>query len=247
MMPNALQAIYFEKYPALVARLRENNGDSAAFEQAVGGDFITVGYLEACLLRSLGLGPKDLVIDVGCGSGRLTTQLATLRELRYVGTDIVGDLLEQARKLACRPDWRFELTDGLAIPCEDDSADFVCFFSVLTHLSHEDAYRYLREATRVVRPGGRIVFSFLEFAIFSHWDIFEASVDRGSVGDHHNRFIEKTAIDAWRHRLGLNLDAIFDGDKPHIPIDRELVWHDGRVIRDLGALGQSVAVVSKPK
>jgi SAM-dependent methyltransferase len=236
-----------EKYNELVAQLRSNFGDETAFEAAVGGDFVTVGSLEFALLRSLRLSATDLVIDVGCGSGRLAIQLAPLSSLRYIGTDIVPELLEQARKIAKREDWRFEVTDGLEIPCEDGVADFVCFFSVFTHISHEDCFRYLREAKRVLRPGGRIVFSFLEFYMFSHWPIFEASVDHGHTYDHHNQFIERTAIDAWRSRLGLNLDLIADGDKPHIPIDVDLRWHDGRVMKDYGALGQSVAVVSKPR
>jgi ubiquinone/menaquinone biosynthesis C-methylase UbiE len=191
-----------EKYNELVAQLRSNFGDEAAFEAAVGGDFVTVGSLEFALLRSLKLSATDLVIDVGCGSGRLAIQLAPLSSLRYVGTDIVPELLEQARNIAKREDWRFEVTDGLEIPCEDGVADFVCFFSVFTHISHEDCFRYMREAKRVLRPGGRIVFSFLEFYMFSHWPIFEASVDYEHTYDHHNQFIERTAIDAWRSRLG---------------------------------------------
>jgi SAM-dependent methyltransferase len=246
-MPITTPKSNIERYNELVARLRSNLGDADAFEAAVGGDFIAVGSLEFALLRSLGLAPADFVVDVGCGSGRLAVQLAAFAELRYVGTDIVPDLLAQARKISGRGDWRFELTNGIEIPCGDAVADFVCFFSVFTHISHEDCFRYLREAKRVLKPGGRIVFSFLEFYIFSHWPIFEASVDRGQIYDHHNQFIERTAIDAWRSRLGLNLDAICDGDKPHIPIDLEVKWHDGRVMKDFGALGQSVAVVSKPK
>jgi SAM-dependent methyltransferase len=236
-----------EKYNELVARLRSTYGDEAAFEAAVGGDFFTVGCLEFALLRSLGLAPADRVVDVGCGSGRLAVQLSELAELEYLGTDVVPELVDQARRITGRPDWRFEVTNGIEIPCADAVADYVCFFSVFTHLSHEDCFRYLREAKRVLKPGGRIVFSFLEFHIFSHWPVFEASVDNSQPFDHHNQFIERTAIDAWRFRLGLNLDLIADGDKPHIPIDQELTWHDGRVVRDYGALGQSVAVVSKPK
>jgi precorrin-6B methylase 2 len=104
-----------EKYNGLVAELRSNLGDEAAFEAAVGGDFVTVGSLEFALLRSLGLSPTDLVIDVGCGSGRLALQLAPLPNLRYLGTEIVPALLEHARKVSGRGDWRFEITDGLHI------------------------------------------------------------------------------------------------------------------------------------
>ena len=35
----------------------------------------------------------------------------------------------------------------------------VCAFSVFTHMEHEDTYLYLKEALRIVRPGGKFVFS----------------------------------------------------------------------------------------
>lgn len=232
-------------YPAIVARLREAITGDAALEAAVGGDFITVGKLELALLKSLGLGEKDYVIDVGCGSGRLALPLSLFPSLRYLGTDIVPDLLDHARRVSARPDWSFVRTDGIRIPAENDSADWVCFFSVFTHLTHEDSFRYLREAKRVLKPGGKIVFSFLEFYIYSHWAVFELSVEKGSIGDHLNQFMGRDAIQSFAHHLKLDVASIFSGDTPHIPIQEDLVWHDGRVMSGLGNLGQSVAVLVK--
>jgi hypothetical protein len=37
----------------------------------------------------------------------------------------------------------------------------VCAFSVINHMEHEDAFLYLKEALRIVRRGGRFVFSCL--------------------------------------------------------------------------------------
>jgi len=234
-------------YPSIVARLRDTIAGDKALEAAVGGDFITVGKLEAALLNQLGLGSGHQLVDVGCGSGRLALQLATSARLNYLGTDIVQDLLDHARKLCARPDWRFEISDGISIPLESDRADFVCFFSVFTHLTHEDSFRYLREAKRVLRPGGKIVFSFLEFFIYSHWTVFELSVEKGALGDHLNQFIGRDGIQAWAHHLGLIVEALYDGDKPHIPIREPLVWQNGRTMTEMGELGQSVAVFRKPQ
>jgi SAM-dependent methyltransferase len=232
-------------YPALVARLRGAIQGDAALEAAVGGDFVTVGKLEFALLQGLGLNPGQMVVDVGCGSGRLALHLSAVPGLRYLGTDIVEDLLAHAVKLSRRADWAFVRTDGVEIPCADNSADFVCFFSVLTHLTHEDSFRYLREARRVLKPGGRIVFSFLEFHIYSHWAVFDLSLNQGGPGDHLNQFISRDGIEAWAHHLGLAVEQIHDGDKPHIEINEDLTWHDGRVMSGRGSLGQSVAVLVK--
>lgn len=239
------EANSLKTYPEWVAGLRKNIDGDAALEAAVGGDFLTVGRLEFALLRELGLHDSHSVVDIGCGSGRLAVQLSALPGLCYVGVDVVPDLLAHAQKLCRRPDWRFVQTAGTRIPCEDHTADFVCFFSVFTHLLHEDSFRYLREATRVLRPGGRIVFSFLEFHIFSHWSAFELSVDHEAEQQPLSQFIGRDAIEAWAHHLGLVVEHVFDGDKPHIEIDEPVVWQDGRVMRDRGALGQSVAVLRK--
>ncbi len=237
---------FLKSYPDHLAQLRANLPNDAAVEAAVGGEFITVGKLECALLRSLGLAPDAFVVDVGCGSGRLAWQLALEIDLRYLGTDVVPDLLDHARRRCERPDWRFVCTDGISIPCETASADFVCFFSVFTHLTHEDSFRYLREAKRVLKPGGRIVFSFLEFYVPSHWAVFADVVERAAPGYHLNQFVDRHAIDAWARHLGLRIDSVADGDKPHIPLAEELRWQDGRTMRGRGNLGQSVAVLSKP-
>jgi cyclopropane fatty-acyl-phospholipid synthase-like methyltransferase len=43
--------------------------------RAVGSAFEEIGFAEIDMLKSLGLGPGKSLIDVGCGSGRLSSQL----------------------------------------------------------------------------------------------------------------------------------------------------------------------------
>src|SRR5471032_314744 len=90
---------FLKSYPNHLAQLRATLPNDAALEAAVGGEFVTIGKLERALLCSLGLADDHFVVDVGCGSGRLAHQLAAFPELRYLGTDVVPDRLDQARKL----------------------------------------------------------------------------------------------------------------------------------------------------
>lgn len=46
----------------------------------------------------------------------------------------------------------FYKAPGFTIPEPDNFADFICFFSVFTHLLHQDTYRYLRDAHHVLKP-----------------------------------------------------------------------------------------------
>lgn len=136
-------------------RLRRFFDKDQAMQQAVGGEYAAMGQLEHLLLMQYGLSENHYVVDVGCGSGRLAKPLSKFLKGRYLGTDIVPDLVDYAIKIVDRPDWRFEVVDGLVIPERDEAADFVCFFSVFTHLLHEQSYLYLQEAKRVLKPGGQ--------------------------------------------------------------------------------------------
>jgi SAM-dependent methyltransferase len=235
-----------DAYRDHVAALEKRLETDEALRQAVGGEFVAVGKLAYHLLRSLGLADGHLVVDVGCGSGRLSVQLAPFGAIRYFGCDVVETLVNYATKLSQRPDWTFLVTDGNAIPCGDQLADFVCFFSVFTHLLHEDTFRYFRESSRVLKPGGYLVFSFLEFRIPIHWNVFIATVDDATPGQHLNQFIDRDAIAAWAAHSGLEIEGIHDGDKPHIPIPEEIRWESGARMGSFGNIGQSVAILRKP-
>ena len=128
-------------------------------QQAIGGQFEAFGVFEREILIQYGLRQDDYIIDVGYGSERLAKPLSHYLSGKYLGIDIVPELCDYARQLVGRPEWRFEVAEGLQIPERDDVADMVCFFSVLTHLLHEQSYQYLQEARRVLKPGGKIIFS----------------------------------------------------------------------------------------
>jgi ubiquinone/menaquinone biosynthesis C-methylase UbiE len=217
-----------------------------AAERAVGGDFELIGTLERELLIQHGLKASDSLVDVGCGSGRLTRALGPYLTGSYLGIDVVPELLDHARKQAGHPHWRFEIAGGLSIPEEDGRADMVCFFSVFTHLYHEQSYVYLRDAKRVLKPGGRIVFSFTEFAIPNHWSWFEMAIHEIGAALPPNVFVGRDAIAAWAEHLGLQVEAIHDGNKPAITVTTPVTLSDGRVLAGQAALGQSACVLVKP-
>jgi SAM-dependent methyltransferase len=238
--------IDFKKaYADHVADLENRLGADEALKQAIGGEFIAVGKLEYHLLRSLGLADGHMVIDVGCGSGRLACQLAPFDGISYLGCDVVQSLLDHAKSLSRRADWKFELTDGTSIPAREGVADYAVFFSVFTHLLHEDSFKYFREAARVLKPGGYLVMSFLEFKLPMHWSIFVASVENTQPGQHLNQFIERDAIEAWAEHSGFSVESIQGGDTAQIPIPEEIIFEDGTKWGNFGAFGQSIAILRK--
>jgi SAM-dependent methyltransferase len=98
--------------------------------------------------------PRGLGLDLGCGDGRLTRVLAEeTGGLRLVGLDV--DPLETA--LAEREGFyeRVHTTSGDHIPEADESFDFVVSVSVMEHIPNLEAV--LRDASRVLRKGGRLI------------------------------------------------------------------------------------------
>ena len=233
-------------YTSVTRSLIAKHGLHQAVRLAIGGEFDSFGILEREILVQYGLQPDGYVVDVGCGSGRLAKPLAEyLTTGKYLGIDIVPELVDYARNLVVRPEWRFEVAEGLCIPDQDGQADMVCFFSVFTHLLHEQSYVYLQEAQRVLKPGGKIIFSFLDFAIPCHWAVFESNV-RDIGGEYPlNMFISREGIRAWAEHLNLEIEAFHDGDKPHIPLPHPITLEDGTVMQGQGNLGQSVCVLVK--
>jgi hypothetical protein len=80
---------------------------------------------------------------------------------------------------------------------------------LFTHLKHEETFAYLTEVCRVLKPGGKLIFSFLEFNESDHWHVFEKTVGallRKEQG-HANVFIERNALTLWAERLGFSPPA----------------------------------------
>jgi SAM-dependent methyltransferase len=240
-----MKPAFLNSYPEHFARLQSLFQGNTLFSQAVGGNFLASGKLQYSLLVHLGLTPESRVIDIGCGSGRLASQLAHIAGLKYTGTDVVPQLLDHARQICNRTDWKFLLTDGTAVPAEDNTVDFACFFSVFTHLRHEESYRYLEQTKKALRPGGLIVFSFLEFKIHSHWAVFDHMIQHSRPESPLNQFMDRDGIAQFARYLDLEVQQIWDGGIPHIPFEGEVVWDDGRKQTGLGDIGHSVCVLRK--
>ncbi|HET8738343.1 MAG TPA: methyltransferase domain-containing protein [Acidimicrobiia bacterium] len=107
-------------------------------------------------LDSIPFPDGSTVLEVGCGTGVLTRQLAAHPSVaEVVGVDLAGSLLERARELSVdHPQIEYLEGDARDLPVDDDDFDVVVFDSTLSHVPDVD--KALTETARVLRPGGRL-------------------------------------------------------------------------------------------
>jgi SAM-dependent methyltransferase len=104
--------------------------------------------------------PSQVVVEIGCGVGRLTRPLAD-RASVVVALDVSSEMLARARQLNPHLDnVRWVHGDGRSLTgIGDASADLCVSHVVFQHIPDpEITLGYVREMGRVLRPGGEAVF-----------------------------------------------------------------------------------------
>jgi len=111
------------------------------------------------LLRQARIRSGHRVLDLGCGTGTLTSLInSTCPEAEVIGLDADKRILEIARRKAARAGLSLRLDHGMAyaLPYTDNSFDRVLSSLLFHHLTREDKLSALREVLRVLRPGGEL-------------------------------------------------------------------------------------------
>src|ERR1700747_211147 len=163
------------------------------------------------------LGPGMSVLELGCGTGYFTRELAR-SGAEIVAIDVSPELLEIARANCSAPNVRYEIQNAYALSYPDAVFDSVVGSSVLHHLEIEEA---LREIYRVLKPGGTIYFT--EPNMLNPQIAIQKNVPwvKRKLGDSP----DETAFFRWPLRRGLEQSGYrdvrivpFDFLHPHTPV-----------------------------
>jgi SAM-dependent methyltransferase len=134
--------------------------------QTWGEDIGQNGWITAAeqdrFIEWLALAPDQILLDVACGSGGPALRLAEKAQAQVVGIDINGDAISAAarqaaaRALAHRAS--FQVANAAErLPFADGTFDAVICIDAINHFP--DRSGVLAEWARVLKPGGRLVFT----------------------------------------------------------------------------------------
>ena len=156
------------------------------------------------------LRPGQRLLDVGCGPGTITVDLAgrvAPGEVRGIDAAPEVIAIAEARRGADEGNVTFATGDVYELDFDDASFDVVHGHQVLQHLTHPvDA---LREVRRVLSPGGLAAFRDGDYAGFV-WAPRIAELDRWLELYHQVTARNGAEADAGRHLLGWARAAGFD-------------------------------------
>ncbi|MDE2388339.1 MAG: class I SAM-dependent methyltransferase [Betaproteobacteria bacterium] len=115
--------------------------------------------IKAALIAQAYLQPDQAVLDVGCGTGTLTLMIKQTEPGADVyGLDMDFQALNIAQEKIGKAGESITLQQGSAacLPYPDASFDRVFASLMLHHLTRQDKRQMLREAFRVLKPGGEL-------------------------------------------------------------------------------------------
>jgi ubiquinone/menaquinone biosynthesis C-methylase UbiE len=166
-----------------------NAADWIAAARAPGHDSYWLYHREQFL--DLLPSPGRLTLDVGCGEGRVSRDLKALGH-SVVGVDASPTMVEAAR--AADPSIEVHVSDAADLPFPDAHADLVVAFMSLQDVA--DAEAAIREAARVLGPGGRFCLAVVHpFGSAGRFDGYEPDSPFVIRGSYLTRFRYRDTIE----------------------------------------------------
>jgi ubiquinone/menaquinone biosynthesis C-methylase UbiE len=126
------------------------------------------------LQDSVGIGKEDVVLEIGCGIGRVGKVVAPLCR-KWIGCDVAPNMLSlAAQRLKDLSNVELVEISGYDLSgVAGASVDVVYCTVVFMHLESWDRYNYVLEAFRVLRPMGRIYIDNINLCTDGGWKVFE--------------------------------------------------------------------------
>ncbi len=167
-------------------------------------------------IRERFAGQPVKLLDIGCGGGLLTFDLA--REgWTCTGLDVDDGVLNVGRKRDLKKEISWVVGSAEKLPFADKEFDVVCIIDVLEHIF--DPRQALKEAVRVLKPGGTLLFHTFN-RTFMSWLFAAKGLDwfiKDSQDHIHdwNLFIDPKVLTVWLKDMNVKIERM-EGLHPRI-------------------------------
>ncbi|OLF14980.1 SAM-dependent methyltransferase [Actinophytocola xanthii] len=136
------------------------------------------------IIRTGGLGAGARVLDVPCGSGRHSLELAR-RGCRVTGLDVSAEAVEHARQAAAAEGLHVDarLGDMADLPADIPVDAAVCMGNAFGYLDHAGTRKFLADLAGLVVSGGALVldYGFVAEALLPHLELEEPPMTFGGI------------------------------------------------------------------
>jgi SAM-dependent methyltransferase len=145
----------------------------------------------------------DVAGEIGSGGGRVALRVAPKVE-RFTCFDISTEMLRHARQnLTSLGNVDFVVLEGAQLPASATGQfDFLYAFDVFVHLDLHTQWKYFKEFSRVLKPGGKVMVHTSNLLTEVGWQQF-ASQDRFEIRGHY--FVTPELVRTLISRAGLRL------------------------------------------
>ncbi len=151
--------------------------------------------------QNLSLEDFHVVLDFGCGVGRITRHLKPFTNLEIHGCDYNPALIAWCQKNL--PFATFEVNKlAPPLPYPDAKFDLLFAFSVFTHLDEKLYQEWIHELARVLKPGGYLIFTIMGEAMGNLHKFTE---------DEWQQFNAGKLVVRYSEVVGMNLTGAFCG------------------------------------
>lgn len=179
-------------------------------------------YLESMIRAHFPADRASRILDIGCGHGALLYYLRRAGYAYVRGVDGSREQVDLAHRLGVDGVEAGDASEFLR-SCEDGSADVVCLFDVLEHLTRQEAFDLLTEVRRVLTPAGVCIGHVPNAAA-----IFGSRIRYGDI-THEQAFTANSVSQMFRS-LGFATVQCYE-DKPVVhglmSAARRIVWEAG--------------------
>jgi SAM-dependent methyltransferase len=197
--------------------------------------------------------PKDddLILDMPCGRGFYLNMLRYVSQCKLVGADLDWDVLKKARQnVGHLPDIAIHHANIYALPYPDGTFNAIILSEVLEHIDDDEVG--LREAYRVLKPGGVIAITVPNANYPFWWDpinktlekLFKKHISRGPLAGIWANHVRLYTHDELRESV-LQSGFIVEEERSFthhcFPFIHNLVYGLGKPLLESGLLPEKMA------